>query len=687
VRLFVRRMTLGLALWGLPAMGAPPGQQGSTRVPAFETGISLVRIAVVVRDKNGAVVRGLRREDFTILEDDRPQTIESFHFEEVATDRRDLDAAAPETPILRPAPIPKPSSGATSSPAADLSGRRLVVLLFDSSSMEPEQLERAVKSARQYVDRRMSSPDLVALASIGTTGLEVEQDFTNDRGLLGSVLQKMAGAGMGDEGSAISADQSVDTTETEGFVPDSTELDLFNIDRRLRAIETLADALSPIEQKKSVIYYSNGMTGATADNQVELRAAIDRAVKANLAVYPVDTRGLEAIVPGGEARQASAAGTDTFSGRALQRQFDQKVASQDSLSALASDTGGKPFFDTNDFSGVFERVLADSSAYYVLGYSSTNPAQNGKFRRIKVRLKVPGLGVEHRSGYYAPRDFAHARREDRERQLEDQLLSDLSARDLPVWLQTSYFRVGDNRFYVPLSVALPGSAIPFVRKSDKDHAALELIGVVRDEARRAVARLRDSIAVSAGGADDVRRKSVQYQTGFVLPPGRYRAKVVVRENENGTFGSFESDITIPDLRKATLKVSSVVLGTQIQPAPRRDTPNPLSRDGTELLPSVTHVVSTRQPIYFYYEVYDPGRRTSGDIRLLTTISFFRGKVRRYESPLVEVSRIDAPQRNAAVFQFSVPATSLKPGFYVCQVNIIDDAAGTFTFPRLALLVR
>jgi VWFA-related protein len=662
--------------------------QSPDRTPTFETAVSLVRVAVVVRDAKGELVRGLSREDFTLLEDDKAQTIEAFQFEEVPAEAGppDQEPPAPVAPILKPAG-PRPAAPAASPTPIDLSGRRLVVLLFDASAMEPDQLDRAVKSAREYVDTRMSAADRVAVASIGTTGLEVTQDFTADRALLRRAIDRTGGAGESDETGGAAADQSVDTSETEGFTPDTSELDLFNIDRRLRAIEDLADALAPVQQKKSVVYYSNGMSGATVDNQVELRAAIDRAVKANLAVYPVDARGLEAVVPGGDARQASAAGADTFSGRALQRQFDQQTTSQDTLSSLASDTGGKPFFDSNDWRGVYERVLSDTSAYYVLGYASTNAAQDGRFRRVKVRLARPGLKVEHRSGYYAPRDFSHARREDREQQLTDQLLSDLSARDLPVWLQTAYFRVGDNRFYVPLTVAVAGWAVPFVRKGDEDRATLDLIGVVQDEAHRSVGRLRDTVTVAAPGAGEVKHKNVQYQTSFVLPPGRYRAKVVVRENGNGTFGSFESDITVPDLRAAPVKVSSVVFGTQVQPDTRRDGRNPLSRDGSELLPSVTHVVSTRQPLYFYYEVYDPSRTPAGDVKLQTTLSFFRGKVRLYETPPVELTRVSAADRHAAVFQLSVPAASLKPGFYVCQVNIIDDVAGRFVFPRLALLVR
>jgi hypothetical protein len=303
---------------------------------------------------------------------------------------------------------------------------------------------------------------------------------------------------------------------------------------------------------------------------------------------------------------------------------------------------------------------------------------------VQIRVDRPELRVEHRSGYYADRDFRHAGREDRERQLQDQLLTDLSATDFPVWVQSAYFRTGESRFYVPLSIAVPGSALPLARSGTEEHTSLDLEGVVRDEANRAVARIRDTLNVSGA---DVRRKSVQYRTGFVLPPGTFRLKVVVRENEGGAFGSFETDIAVPDLRRSPVKVSSVLFGTQVGPAVRAAPLNPLAKDGTELVPSVTHVVSTTQPLYFYFEVYDPARNPRGDVRLLTNLAFFRGNVRRYETPVVAVERVTAPDRHAAVLELAVPAASLKPGLYTCQVNVIDDVAGRFSFPRLALLVR
>jgi len=667
-------------------------------VPTFGIGLDLVRISVVVREKSGAPVRGLRREDFVVTEDGRPQIIEAFEFEEVTTERA-VEGSLAKEPATAGPPLavlgPTTTATASNTPSRDLGGKRLVVLLFDSNGMEPDQLQRALDSAHTYIDKRLTEADLVAVTSIGSTGLSVGQDFTDDRELLRRALDRIAGIDDASTADPSSADAAAtdDPAAADGFTPDTSELDLFNIDRRLRAIEDLSKALTPIVQKKSVIYFSSGMAGIGAENQVELRAAIDGAVKANLAVYPIDTRGLEAVVPGGDARQASRGGADVFSGRALSRQFDRQSTSQDSLASLATDTGGKAFFDTNDFKDAFEQVVADSAAYYVLGYTSGNPRKDGRFRRMKVEVRRPDLKAEHRSGYYAERDFAHAGKTDRDLQLQEQLLADLSATDFPIWIEAGYFRTGDNRFFVPLSVAIPGSALfpPDAARASKvppGRLSLDLIGIVRDEAKRAVARIRDTIRVDANrpGAE-VRRKNVQYRTGTTLPPGRYRLKLVARENQGGTFGSFETDIVVPDLRFQKLKVSSVTIGTQLEPSARRDNPSPLARDGSELLPSVTHVVSARQPLYFYYEAYDPARTPGGEVLLQTSIAFFSGGTRRYETPLVEAKAVTIPDRGATIFQLSVPAASLKPGLYTCQVTLIDDVAGAFTFPRLTLLVR
>ena len=657
-----------------------PGQPRTV----FRSGTELVLVNVVVRDKSGAVVRGLTRDDFTITEDDKPQTVTSFDFEEL--DRADAAIAAPEAHvILPPTPAARPAEAVPvqATPAkVDMRGRRLIVLFFDLSSMQPEEVQRAATAAHDYVDQKLSPADLIAVASFSTS-LNVDQDFTSDRELLAEAID--AHGGVGGQGFDAGTTGDAEDTPDNGaaFTPDDTEFNIFNTDRRLDALQTLADELSGIEQKKSVIYFSSGMSQQGQDNQVQLRRTVDRANRANVSIYAADMRGLQAMVPGGDASTASTRGVSAFNGASTRNQGNRLAASQDTLTTMAEDTGGRAFFDSNSFGAVFDRVVNDTSAYYVLGYTSTSPARDGRFHRIRVRLKRQDLKLEYRSGYYAPRDFAHSTKDDREQQLQDQLTSDLSATDLSAYVATAYFRLADNRDFVPLSVIVPGYQIPITKTTPRDKATIDVLGLVRDEQRRPVGRIRDTVKLATDTADELKKKTVQYETGFELPPGKYRVKIVVRENQNGTFGSYETDIVVPDLKRDALKLSSVVVGTQLQPGARKNDHNPLVRDGRELVPNVTHVVSSGQHLYFYYEVYEPAQ----PVKLLTSIAFFRGRQRVFETPLVQTTELSAPDRKTAVFQFDIPASLLRPGLYTCQVNVADDAAGSFTFPRLQLYVR
>jgi hypothetical protein len=393
--------------------------------------------------------------------------------------------------------------------------------------------------------------------------------------------------------------------------------------------------------------------------------------------------------------------------------LNSNFTTQETLVTLASDTGGRAYLDSNDFSKVFRGVQADTAMYYLLGYHSTNTSRDGKFRRITVKLNRPGLKIDYRKGYYAEADFQHSNKGERDRQLMEELASDLPSTDLPVYLATGYFRVTDNKFYVPISLIVPGSEIPFTQAKDQDKATLDVLGVVTDEKKVPSGEIRDTVKLAVSTSNQVRRKNVQYDSYVMLPPGKYHFKVVVRENQSGRMGSFETDFVIPDLKSAPLKISSIVLASQLQPANKRDTNNPLVRGGSEIVPSVTRVFSSAQHLYLYYEVYDPAKaaiesvgpsrgasspdtRQKGaagagagkpGVRLLSNVAFFKGDVKAYETPLVEVQDVSVPNRKAAVFQLDVPLTALKPGFYSCQVNVIDDAGGRFLFPRLAMLVR
>ena len=675
-------------------ISSPKAQQPSV----FRSGTELVLVNVVVRDKSGAVVRNLSRDDFAVTEDDKAQAITSFDFEDLDSTNgvRTLPLQPSESVIAKAFPARRSAEGAEAAaeraPAAkiDMRGRRLIVLFFDLSSMQPEELERAVKAAHDYVEQRLSPSDLIAIASFSTS-LQVVQDFTADATQLTQAIDAFGANGAAGFADGTAGDAEDTPDNGSAFTADDTEFNLFNTDRRLDALQTLAAQLAGIEQKKSVIYFSSGMSQQGQDNQVQLRRTVDRANRSNVSIYAADMRGLQALVPGGDATQGSRRGTSTFSGASTRNQFSSQAATQDTLTTMAEDTGGRAFFDSNTFGQVFDRVVNDTSAYYILGYSSTNPARDGRFRRIKVRLKRSDLKLEYRSGYYAPRDFAHSTKDDREEQLQDQLTSDLSSTDLSAHVSTAYFRLADNRYFVPLSVIVPGYQLPIarnddknaVRNVDKNRATLDVLGLVRDEQHRPIGRIRDTVRLSTDAADELKKKTVQYETGLEMAPGRYHLKVVVRENQDGTFGSYETDVVVPDVKRDVVKLSSVIMGTQLQASARKNDRNPLARDGRELVPNVTHVVSATQHLYFYYEVYEPAQ----PVKLLTSITFFRGRQRLFETPLVEATELSASDRKTAVFQFDVPAASLTPGLYTCQVNVVDDTAGTFTFPRLQLYVR
>jgi len=689
------RVVATLLQFALLCSSLPAQQQPADYT--FRVQTDLVLVNVTVRDKNGNFVRGLKPEDFTILEDNKPQKVVSFDVEDIdAVATQDLAQAKPfASPLSQPS-----NSGQATPPAAGTANqfkdRRLIVLFFDLSAMEPDEIDRAITSAEHYVDTQMAAADLVSIVSLGSA-LLVNQDFTADHDLLKKQLQAFGtGSGQGfEEGTTGTTEGTPDTGQP--FTADDTEYNIFNTDRRLEALRSVAEKLSHLDQKKSLIYFSSGMDRTGIENQSELRAATNAAVRANLAIYTMDLRGLQALVAGGEAQNASLRGTSAYSGQATINALNSNFTTQETLVTLASDTGGRAFLDSNDFGQVFKGVQQDTSTYYLVGYHSTNPARDGRYRRITVKVNSPGVKIEYRRGYYAPADYKHSTKEDKELQLQEELASELPTTDLPLYLSTAYFRLEPNKFYIPISLVVPGSEIPFTHNSDRDKATLDVIGVVTDGQHHAVTQIRDTVNLAVDTASEVQKKNVQYDTGLSLPPGKFHLKFVVRENQTGRMGSFETDLDVPDLKSQPLKMSSIVLASQLQPAKKGATLSPLVRDGSEIIPNVTHVFSSGQHLRLYYEVYDPGRAgapgapdagaAKPGIHLLTNVAFFRGKTKVFESSLVELNELNARDRKAGAFQLELPLSSLQPGFYTCQVNVIDDAAGLFLFPRLALLIR
>ena len=682
-----------------------PQQQPADQSSTFTLKVNsdLVLTNVVVRDKKtGQVVKGLTEKDFTITEDGKPQHIASFDFENV-----DEAAALNEATINAAAPNGVFGAKTGTATTEELRNHRLIVMFFDLTSMQPDDLDRAQDAARDYINKQMHPADLVALVSLDAT-LSLDQDFTANKTLLLKAVN--AYGGTQGEGYSLGATSTSNQVEdASSFTPDESEYNDINTDRELFAIEDISKSLAYLNEKKSLLYFSGGIQRDGIENQASLHAAINASVRANVSIYSVDARGLQAISPLGDATTGNLRGANSFNGAALQNNLDSNFNTQEVMATLSSDTGGKAFFDSNDFSPAFDRIQKDTSAYYVIGYHSTDLRRDGRYRRLSIKINRSDVKIEYRPGYYAPADYQHATKDERERQLEEELASDLPATDMAVYMQTLYFRTGENRFYVPISLVVPGSQIPFVKGGDRDKATLDIIGQVRDTNGHDIGDIRDTVKLAVNQAQQVQQKNVQYTTGFSLPVGKYHVKFVVRENETGRMGSFETDLTVPDLKKVPLKMSSVVLASQRMPANKKQD-SPLVRDGQQLVPNLPHVFRQDQHMYLLYEVYDPAHATAAQaggaaassgaapapkpeknapqpVRVMTSIEFLQGSAKAFETPLVQATQLNVPDRSAVAFQFDVPLDSLKPGTYICQINVIDDAGGTFTFPRTAVLIR
>jgi VWFA-related protein len=557
--------------------------------------------------------------------------------------------------------------------------------------MQPEDLDRSVDAAREFLKNKMQPADLVALVSLGDT-LKVDQDFTADK----DTLAKEVGVYNGTEGQGFAQGANANSNQEEdatGYTPDESEYNDLNTDRELFALRAIAKSLEKINEKKSLLYFSGGISRDGIENQASLRAAVNAAVRANLAIYSVDTRGLEAISPLGDASKGSLRGTGAFNGGALANNMNANFATQEVMATLSSDTGGKAFFDSNDFAPAFAQVQRDTSAYYAVGFHSTNAARDGRYRKLTIKVNRPGVKLEYRPGYYAPADFKHQGHEDRERELDEQLASDMPATDMAVYLDAMYFRLDENRFFVPVSLIVPGSQIPFVKGGDKDKATLDIIGEVIDEVKRPIGHARETVKLNLDSSQQARQKNIEYTTSFNLPPGKYTLKFVVRENQTGRMGSFEADITLPEMKKAPLKISSIVLASLRQPSKQN---SPLVRGGQEYVPNISHVFRQDQHLYLLYEIYGPTRQkpaadapkgTKSTINLLSSLELIQGATKVYETPLVRATAINVEGRDAVAIELDVPLNGLKPGQYLCQLNVIDDAGGSFAFPRFAVLVK
>ena len=702
------------------AFGTAPGQQEQL---TFTSNTTLVIIDVTVKGKDGKTIENLKKNDFTLTEDGKQQQIAVFDFQKLDNSQNlaPVPAVKGETttpakpgaisgaivqtaqpaPLANNTPAPVATKPGAAKPIIRYQDRRLVALLFDFSTMDiPEQV-RVQKTAIDFIHQDLKPADLVCIMWTSTGPLELKQDFTDDKDALEAVVKAFP---IGEGADMVDNLGAGDTSDPNTYSPDQSEFDIFNVDKKLTTVESATKLLAGFPEKKALMYFSSGITQSNLDNQAELMKLINTAKKSNVAIFPIDARGMMASAPGGDASTKSGSGAALFTSGAQAgmgggRGGAANDTGQETLSTMAADTGGKLFAEDNDLTLGMEEARDEIGSYYILGYYSTDTKTDGKYRTVHVKLNAPDLQnakLDYKRGYFAEKEFGKFTNADKEEQLQQALVLGDPITDLNLALEWNYFRLARDRYFIPLSVKIPGSEIALAKSKGSAKTDLDFVGELRDSKDQVKGMVRDAVTIQLAKqtVEELSSRPIAYDTGFTVPPGKYKLKFLTRENETGKMGTYETNIVVPDLaadQPTQIKTSSIVLGSQLQPVKQalaKADPNskameanPLVENGEQLVPSITRVFRKDQKLYVYMEVYDPGIGADQKPSIAATLSFYRGKNKMFESEPVYLDSFLPRRGQTMPIRFEAPLAQLPTGKYTCQIDLIDQNGHKFAFER------
>jgi VWFA-related protein len=663
--------------------------------PTFRVSSETILVDVRVTDSKGRPVTGLKAEDFKVTEEGLPQEI--TYFQEISLPSPAMDlyppsqaatavrlppsrtggsatAAAPTAPAPAPtAPAPPPGS---SHPAPD---KRLLIILFNLSSLSAQDSAFMRDSAERFINHELTPNDLVAVALFDQS-LQLLTDFTSDRQKLLGTLGYLDELDPEKSEQVTSDDMQAD--DLGEYIVDETEFDLFTTNRQLVAIQAIAEAFRDVPGRKSLVYFSGGLSLNDTETLEQVRETTDVANRANLSIYAVDARGLVAPSAGGGAQKAGGRGTGLFNGRDSLAALQSLANSQEGMTTLAEDTGGAVLLDDNDSIKIFRAAQEDSSHYYLLGYLSGNLVKDGKFRRIEVKVERPGVKVAYRRGYYADRPFIALTAVEKEQSLQQAVMEDRKPTDFPVELQAEYFPQPDGYYLVPTTAAF---AFSDLRGGDPKLLSLDMDALIiaRDKEGRVVSGVRDRVEIKAGNrATDV---DFAYQNSVRLPPGQFQIQVYLRDNRTGRMTAAQSTLALP-LPQA-LVFSSLALGATVEDArpagagARAATAfrvktaeasatavsNPLETAGKTLMPQ-NHPFRRTDPLYFQGSVLGKDLK-AGDFRVAIVHSSGR---RVLASQWARLEK--QPDTPVWEYRGKLALGALAPGDYRLEVELRLDGA-------------
>jgi VWFA-related protein len=718
--IFVFSVVLGVCAKPAAAPQAPA--KDTIKVQAAE-----VVVDAIVTDKHNRIVTNLNADDFVVYEDGVPQKLTSFRL---------YQGTPPAKNEERPAPVTA-GAAAPATPATPSEPPALTILLLDYSSVEIQNQKLVREASTKYVREKLRPNDRMAVFSLGTS-LHFLTDFTNDRDTLLAALKTSdargsavaaeradldagmakggvglaissgitqptvtsgpgaasAGAGMGTAGSAAADAMALQRIAAQ-YAALRSALDRQQTREVFTAIRAIALGVKHIEGRKSLVLFSQGFI-ISQPLWPEMQSVVDAANRAQLAIYSIDARGLETRALNGALVQrdemtAALAPSENERNPLSQQDRMKAVGGEDvfdrvsqvghdlpesALRYLANTTGGFLIYNTNDLFPGLTRVSEDMRTYYVLSYRPSNQAFDGKFRQVRVELRVPQLSVRARGGYYAiPSGFELLSPE--EYKVVAEWHGAEPAARMPLYVRAGAFRRADAQYRVPVILEIPTAEVRFEKHGDVNEARFQILGLVRD--------VHNNLLMRFGGPTQFKATDAEYEalkTGDIsfvqtlnLPSGSpYSFEVLVKDSLSGKVSHGEYGLYLPE-QEPKLALSTVLLAHEAEKSTQSGSQF-LSVGDIKILPSARCEFHNGDNLIFYFDIYNPQIQQDRKADLNVEMFLLQGGRRvnlnipgyRLSQPVVE------PVPHVTVARF-VQLAGLTAGDYSLVINVRDALAG------------
>jgi VWFA-related protein len=660
----------GLPLHGQsqqPAAPAPPQAP-----PTFKVEVNYVEIDARVTDAQGAFVGDLAKADFQVLEEGTPQTITVFS-------RIDLPVERHDPPLFKAAPI-EPD---VQTNRGTFNGR-VFVLLLDDLQTDFRRSARVKAAARQFIERYIGANDLAAVVYTGGAA-DRGQEFTGSRARLLASVDKFMGSKLPSATMTTLDDYYAQRNSGSGQAArDTSQMERgYKARNTLAALKGVADFLSGVRgRRKAVVWFGEGIDYNMDDpfkNQDAsvlrdtVQEAIAAATRADVSFYGVDARGLGAGLD--EAIDISSVPADDPNAPNPSTSVQDEVRrAQDSLRVISEQTGGFAVVNQNDLNAAFERIVRDNSSYYVLGYYSSNDKRDGKLRRIQVRVTRPGVRVQARDAYTAPKGrpvvaTSSKAEADVPPDVRDALASPIPSTGVGLSVFAAPFSGPGSKSSIALVVEFDPARLNFVERDGKFNEDLQLHVLAID----AAGKLQDGglttvpLRLSEANHRAVSSYGFRVMRRLNVPPGRYQLRVAVKEMHEGAVGTVRQTLDVPDFSKSPLQLSGIAL-TSIS-ATRMPTANPDEQLKGVLpgAPTAIREFPRADTLALFAEVYDNQTSTPHRVAISSSLIADDGRVVVAASDERSSGELQG-KKGAYGYTREIPLSQIAPGRYVLRIE-------------------